>query len=113
MADQRAETTRPDDADELSAGLSDAARGVIHQDADPRLDAHLARMLSGVDDAADGARSRPNGTAHAADLEQARADLELLRSELASARRVVRMLTWLLTIAVATIVALIVVVAVR
>ncbi|HET7027045.1 MAG TPA: hypothetical protein VFI28_05100 [Candidatus Limnocylindrales bacterium] len=102
---------QPTEADEDAAHLSEAARGVVRQSADPRLDAHLARMLS------------PDETAtptHAPTVtrptEAGRDELVRLTAELADARaaaeaagRRVVSLTLLLGVALLAIVILLVV----
>ncbi len=114
MADQeRVEAARPEDVDD--AALLEAARGVIRQDADPRLDAHLARMLSDVDavPARRGARDDAAEAAEAdlvalrTELGTARSEAETARSEAAAARARVRILTVLLAAAILAIVLLV------
>lgn len=102
--------------DQETAHLSEAARGVIRQSADPRLDAHLARMLSDTE-------AGPRGAGHAdlsAELERAReelaaaqSDVVAARMEAETARRRTTTLIWLFAAAVVAILILLVVVALR
>jgi CHASE3 domain sensor protein len=94
--------------DDLSAGLSDAARGVIHQATDPRLDAHLARMLSDAP-----AEARGRDVAASGELARLRSEVETLRTEAEASARYVRTLAWLLIAAIGTIVVLLVLLAIR
>jgi len=72
--------------EDLSAGLSDAAREAIRQSSDPRLDAHLARMLSEPGAPAHGreaATLQHELEAARGEVDGARAEAERLRSEIA------------------------------
>jgi hypothetical protein len=108
---------QPDGVDTQSeddAHLSEAARGVIRQSADPRLDAHLARMLS--DPPAPAASEPTHATApdpaveaaaeQANELERVREELQTARAAADTARQQVQTLTWVLIVAVAAIVVL-------
>jgi hypothetical protein len=104
---------QPDAVDgqsEDDAHLSEAARGVIRQSADPRLDAHLARMLS--EPAAAPAESATTEAAdrraadQASELERVREELQAARAAAETARQQVQTLTWVLVVAVAAIVVL-------
>lgn len=107
--DEGLKATPPEDADD--GMLSEAARGVIRQDADPRLDAHLARMLSDAE--AVGPRRRGGNEAVEADLAAVRAEIETARQEALAARERIRLLTRLLAVAIVAIVGLIVLVVLR
>jgi hypothetical protein len=105
----RAEPTEPE---EDAAHLSEAARGVVRQSADPRLDAHLARMLS-PDETATATAAPPAARGTDAD---SHGELLRLTAELADARaaaeaagRRVVSLTLLLGVALLAIVILLVV----
>lgn len=117
--------------DEETAHLSEAARGVIRQSADPRLDAHLARMLSDTEAAPSRgaghadlsaelerareelAAAQSNAAAARAEAESARAKVETARIEADTARRRTTTLIWLLAAAAVAILILLVVVALR
>ncbi|HEY3524073.1 MAG TPA: hypothetical protein VGK63_10230 [Candidatus Limnocylindrales bacterium] len=107
--DETVRAARSGDGDE--AMLAEAARGVIRQDADPRLDAHLARMLSDADAA--GPRRHGSDEALAADVAAVRAQLDDARSQVAASRARIRLLGWLLGAALVAIVVLLVLVAAR
>jgi hypothetical protein len=94
--------------DEESAHLSEAARGVIRQSADPRLDAHLARMLS-ADEATAPAPARESDAALRADVERLTAELATARAAAEAAGRHVISLGILLGVALLAIVILLVV----
>src|SRR4051794_32211694 len=108
---------QPDGVDgqsEDDAHLSEAARGVIRQSADPRLDAHLARMLSEPPAPAPSepaAAAAPGLAADAAaeqasELERVREELQTARAAADTARQQVQTLTWVLIVGVAAIVVL-------
>jgi hypothetical protein len=113
--------SRPMHVDDSEAQLSEAARGVIRQSADPRLDAHLARMLSETAGAPGRTREQDAEIGRlTAELETALGELRAARGEVGAARadreaaaRNARTLTWLLAAAVVAIVILLVVVALR
>jgi hypothetical protein len=103
---------RAPEPDEEAAHLSEAARGVVRQSADPRLDAHLARMLSPDETAAS---AHPPTAMRSTDV-SARDEVARLTTELADARaaaeaagRRVVSLTLLLGVALLAIVILLVV----
>jgi hypothetical protein len=93
------------ESDEEDAVLSEAARGVVRQEADPRLDAHLARMLSAVDSPVAG-RTREADASLREELDRIRAELASAEASAASARRQVVTLGLLLGVAVVAIVIL-------
>jgi hypothetical protein len=122
-------------ADDSDAHLSEAARGVIRQSADPRLDAHMARLLSETPSTPTRSREqdreveRLNGELDGVrgqlesvrgQLETALGELRTARGEVGSARadrdaaaRNAKTLMWLLAAAVVAIVILLVLIVVR
>jgi hypothetical protein len=105
-----AEPDGVDGQSEDDAHLSEAARGVIRQSADPRLDAHLARMLSepavAPAPAAAPALAVDESATDAHELERLREELQAARAAAETARQQVQTLTWVLIVAVAAIVVL-------
>jgi hypothetical protein len=101
MAEEETRVARPAEPEEESAAaLSEAARGVVRLSADPRLDAHLERMLSP-------GPARTSGDGLATELAAARADLEAARLELDAARARVRLLATLLVLCAVAILVLV------
>jgi hypothetical protein len=103
---------RRDDPVAPSGDLSAAARAVVRDPGDPRIDAHLAALGLGDDNpAAAGPRARgQSGAADVADLQRRIGDLE---RELESARARIRGLAIALSAAVVVIVILLVVLILR
>jgi hypothetical protein len=106
MAEEERSSTASEVDDAAAADLSDAARGVVRQSADPRLDAHLARMFSDPDAERD-RRGRADESL-VAEVESLREELAVARSEADGSRRLVRTLTVLVMVGAITIVVLLI-----
>jgi hypothetical protein len=105
-ADAGADAPKPH-PDDSEAHLSEAARGVIRQSADPRLDAHLARMLSETGSAPGRTREQDG------EIARLTGELQAARAEGAAAARNAKTLMWLFAAAVVAIVILLVVLVLR
>lgn len=110
-------TQAPDDRGNLDH-LPDAAREIIRQPADPRLDAHLARMglLPDSDAGAEAlavdsgtvASGPPPSAGPASELEGMRAELASVQAALDAARRRISALSILLAVATIVVVILLI-----
>jgi hypothetical protein len=108
--DDRAHT--PADRADTPADLSAAARAVVHDPGDPRIDAHLAAL--GLGDDTSPARSRARGQSEAAsEVAELRRQIGELERELESGRARIRILAIALSAAVVAILILLAVAVVR
>ncbi len=102
---------RRDEPARTPADLSAAARAIVRDPGDPRIDAHLAALGLGDDNAPAGARARQQ--AGAAEVAELRRQIDELKRELESARARVRALLITLIAAGVAILILLAVVALR
>ena len=103
---------RRDDPPRSPADLSAAARAIVRDPGDPRIDAHLAALGLGDDSAAAGARARGQSGA-AAEVADLRRQIGELERELESGRVRIRGLLIALSAALAAILILVVILVVR